>query len=336
MVLPGSIMRTALFLLAAGLPLGVACGNDTDDADADSGDGSGGDQASSGGRGEAGDATNSGGSDAAGGAAGEGSAGTDGGAGNTGASGGPDAGSHICRSDGPAVPIEDISGTWAYVEVQAQIVRTPAIADPFMNLVVTGMLMEQTQEGEQVTGRAIICHRHTDSDLVGAAVPRRLIDAIEPFDYTATYDAEGTFTMERVYLHLGYHPDDPSDESELPTEADDPLVYDQDEDGEPGATIVLSGLVDGMVFTVQWATIAPDGRSVAEDRIEGLLDFNANENVLGSEPAVIASFAPESTPAPEPCWSTFQMARAPEDADCDWLEGALTSLFPDVAYTFPE
>lgn len=292
------------------------------------------------------------GEDAAGGAGaidGEGGEATGGGAGGAGAptasgggggvpvpEGGPGIGEQICAEAAPAVPVGDVSGRWAYLEVQTQIVQAPAFAAPFQNVVVTAVLLDQTQDGDSVTGTGTVCHRHTDGSVVAVAIPDRVIENIDPFPYTATYGADGSYVMDPVYLLLGYVPDDPTDVSELPASADDERVYDQDGDGNPGVTMVLSGLMDGQVYAVQWNRIAPAGATVAEDRIEGLLEFDLAEHVLGSDPPLIAQFTPEAFPDPEPCWSTFQMVRVPDEADCAWLEAELVTLFPDVAATLPE
>lgn len=286
--------------------------------------------------GEGGSATggsNEGGGGNAGGAAG---AAASSGGGTPVPEGGPGIAEHICAAPAPAVPVDDISGRWAYLEVQTQIVQAPAMADPFQNVVVTAVLLEQSQNGDSVTGTGTVCHRHTDGSVVAVAIPDRVIESIEPFSYTATYGADGSYVMDPVYMLLGYVPEDPTDVSELPTTADDERVYDQDGDGNPGVTMVLSGLMDGLVYAVQWNRIVPAGVTVAEDRIEGLLEFDLDENVIGSDPELIARLATEAFPDPEPCWSTFQMVRVPDEADCDWLRAELVTLFPEVEPTLPE
>lgn len=314
---------------------GGAAGAEAEDGGASGADASGG---AAGGDGVGGEVNG-------GGAPGGGGSGAEGGVGASPASsgggtpvpeGGPGIAEHICAAPAPAVPVDDVSGRWAYLEVQTQIVQAPAMADPFQNVVVTAVLLDQTQAGDSVAGTGTVCHRHTDGSVVAVAIPDRVIENIDPFPYTATYSADGSYVMDPVYMLLGYVPDDPTDVSELPTSADDERVYDQDGDGNPGVTMVLSGLMDGLVYAVQWNRIVPAGATVAEDRIEGLLEFDLDENVIGSDPPLIARLATEAFPDPEPCWSTFQMVRVPDDADCDWLKAELVTLFPEVEPTLPE
>lgn len=334
--------NTTLIPLVLLALLGAACNEDDGDAPAASTGGEGGAETTDGG--SAGEPSGEAGAPAGGRSEGGGGAGAEGGGaagpatggGRPVPEGGPGIAEHICAAPAPAVPVDDVSGRWAYLEVQTQIVQAPAIADPFQNVVVTAVLLDQTQDGDSVNGTGTVCHRHTHGSVVSVAIPDRVIENIDPFPYTATYGADGAYVMDPVYLLLGYVPDDPTDVSELPASADDEQVYDQDGDGNPGVTMVLSGLMDGQVYAVQWNRIAPAGATVAEDRIEGLLDFDLAEHVIGSDPALIARLTPEAFPDPEPCWSTFQMVRVPDDADCDWLEAELVTLFPEVEPTLPE
>jgi len=75
-----------------------------------------------------------------------------------------------------------------------------------------------------------------------------------------------------------------------------------------------------------------ESRFVRRAAVWLLRDWGVRE----SAPALIARLTPEAFPDPEPCWSTFQMVRVPDDADCDWLEAELVTLFPEVEPTLPE
>jgi hypothetical protein len=248
----------------------------------------------------------------------------------------PEAGKSICDDALPPTVVEDLSGKWAYVEVQTQVVNAPGFAAPFRNLVITSQLWELTQDGTAVTGHVDVCDRYVRGGIVDTTLSAAFIDSIEDFDITASYDAEGNFAVDRFYLLLGATLEDPSDKESLPTDADDERVFDQDGDGNPASTVRIQGLgLDGRIYNVQWSTMAPTGATVSETRIEGLLHFDATENVLGSDPPVIASLSPESNPHPNDCWSTFQMARLDEEATCDTVVESFLELFPDLESTDP-
>ena len=89
-------------------------------------------------------------------------------------------------------------------------------------------------------------------------------------------------------------------------------------------------LVTGSTYVVQWSRTTLDGVPVSADRIQGLLDFDARENVLASEPAYIRDQVEPSTPAPDACASFFVLVRVPADADCAEINEQRETLFPEL------
>ncbi len=262
-----------------------------------------------------------------------------GGAGGAGATDGieqPEAGKSICDDELPPVVVDDLSGKWAYVEVQTQVVNAPAFAAPFRNLIITSQLWDLSHDGTDVAGHVDVCDRYVRGGIVDTTLSDAFVDTIEDFEISATYTDTGAFEVERFYLLLGTTLEDPTDKGSLPTDPDDERVIDQDGDGNPGSTVRIQGMgLDGRVYNAQWSTMAPTGATVSESRIEGLLHFDATERVLGSDPAVIATASPESTPHPNDCWSTFQMERLDDEATCDTVVDSFLELFPDLASTDP-
>lgn len=62
-------------------------------------------------------------------------------------------------------------------------------------------------------------------------------------------DAQWRWERERSGLALGVRLDRPLSD-DLPESADDPAVWDQDEDGHPGVTLTVSGLIEGNIYTL--------------------------------------------------------------------------------------
>jgi hypothetical protein len=79
------------------------------------------------------------------------------------------------------------------------------MADPFQNVVVTAVLLEQSQNGTPSPGRDRVPPSHRRKRRRGGD-PDRVIESIEPFSYTATYGADGSYVMDPVYMLLGYVP----------------------------------------------------------------------------------------------------------------------------------
>jgi hypothetical protein len=254
-----------------------------------------------------------------------------GGNGGQGGAGGAWPGAAVCAGGQATSPIADVSGKWAYLEIQSSIVRAPAYPQPFSNLVISLMLLAQTQSGTQVTGQATFCDRYTFCPDAPTALPDSFVPHMPVLSYQGSYGADGSFAFGPTYMVQGATLADPTDSTSLPTTIDDPRVSDQDQDGNPGVTIVLIRPVAGKMYVVQWSWIKPHGASVAPDRIRGLLDYDSKQNVLESDPALIKQMSPTTSVDTEPCHSTFQMLRVPADADCATLKAQELTLFPELA-----
>ncbi len=239
----------------------------------------------------------------------------------------------LCAVSPAATPVEDVSGKWAYLEVQSSLVQAPAYAEPFSNLVISLILLDQTQTGTSITGQGSFCDRWTYCPTAPTALPDALLSHLPVFSYEGSYGADGSFGFGPVYLVLGATLADPTDPSTLPTSADDPRVVDLDQDGNPGITVVLIKPVPGKIFSAQWIRMKPQGVTSAPDRIEGLLDFSSQQSVLGSDPALIAQMSPTSSPDRQACHSTFRMVRVADGTDCATLRAEELTLFPDLAAT---
>jgi len=119
---------------------------------------------------------------------------------------------------------------------------------------------------------------------------------------------------------------------------DDPRVYDQDNDGNPGVTVILTGTaLSGSLYAVQFQTTAISAVAVAPDRMEGALTFTSAQTVLGSDPTNLASLyklGGESKADPVICNSSFVMVKVADApvADggaiaCEWVRANETALF---------
>ena len=251
-----------------------------------------------------------------------------------GASGGNDTVLGVC-DDQTTYALEDVSGKWAYLEVQSLLV-TSSLTGDFTNQVISLQLFDVAQSGSELSVASSWCDRFiVDPDApVHAVIPAAFVAALSDGAFEGTYepDAEGVqhFQVPAWYQTEGVELEDASNPDLLPTEPDDPAVVDQDGDGQPGMTVELQGLVTGSTYVVQWSRITLDGVPVSADRIQGLLDFDARENVLASEPAYIRDQVEPSTPAPDACASFFVLVRVPADADCAEINEQRETLFPEL------
>jgi hypothetical protein len=135
----------------------------------------------------------------------------------------------------------------------------------------------------------------------------------------------------------------------LPNTIDDLRLVDQDGDTKPGITVVISGVINGSLYSVQRQITAVSAIPVTTDRVEGALTFTSEQNVLGSDPSSLAGIyaAASTTTDPELCNSGFVMVRISnvttvdggtaidggESVDggsvgCEWVRANEAVLFP--------
>jgi len=289
-------VRRLGWMLVLAVPLLVGCGSDDDD---DAATGTGG--ASSGG---------------------------------TAGAGGEDRVPDLCNELTP-YDLEDVSGKWAYLEVQSLLV-TSSLTGDFNNQVVSLQLFDVTQTGSELSIASTWCDRFiVDPDApVRAVLPEEFVAALQDatLDGSHSQDGDGVwhFEIPEWYQMQGAQLDDVTNPELIPTEPDDPAVVDQDQDGQPGMTVELQGIMQGATYVVQWSRISLDGIPVSADRIQGLLDFDAREIVLASDPALIRDLVEPSTPAADPCASFFILVRLPADADCAAIDEQRQTLFPEI------
>ena len=96
----------------------------------------------------------------------------------------------------------------------------------------------------------------------------------------------------------------------------DPRVWDQDDDGNPGMTTLMSGVLNGEIYSVQRWSTAIDGEVVSKDRIIGLNDdSNCQYQIDADNPALVYDII--SQPHPEKDRSYYRLERMPNEATCE-------------------
>jgi len=114
----------------------------------------------------------------------------------------------------------------------------------------------------------------------------------------------------------------------LPTEASDPRVVDQDEDGHPGVTVHVSGMASGAIYVVQRQQVAYDGGVRNDDgSFVALASDHSDQSVIGSDNPLLDQNVP-TEPNPDPSLSTITLVKVGEPYDCDRAVDEAASLFP--------
>ena len=93
-------------------------------------------------------------------------------------------------------------------------------------------------------------------------------------------------------------------------------IIDMDEDGQPGMTINVDGLVTGDFYFIQRKIAAITGVVLGPDRIVGLNDTSFEQVILGASDAPVQQGFPQMK-HPDPKQSWTEEVRLPEGAGCE-------------------
>jgi hypothetical protein len=164
---------------------------------------------------------------------------------------------------------------------------------------------------------------------VTTTIPDAIPRSVPPRDTPLILTRDGAavrWQRPLVITLVGVHLDDP-DAEPLPTEADDPRVWDQDEDGHPGVTVSVSGFASGDIYVVQRQRASYAGTLDDDGRLSGLVADTSEQSVIGSTNALLDQNIP-TTPHPDANRSRIRLVRVAEPYDCDRVVAEADTLFP--------
>jgi hypothetical protein len=159
-----------------------------------------------------------------------------------------------------------------------------------------------------------------DSAMIKMVFPDKFVAALAKHSYPVQVEKDGNGWRYRADLgieRIGYK--QISGELNLPTKADDPSVFDWDDDGHPGATLKISVplLPDGELYVVQRGQSILNGRITGRGRIEGSIEVrNFEHRVLGAWPGFL-NRSPEIIP--DSTESRFSIIPIPQGSTCETL-----------------
>jgi hypothetical protein len=262
----------------------------------------------------------------------------------------------FCTSKTALPGVTDLSGTWVVRAEGALRVNAPIVGDMRQRMVLT-FLVSIDQQGADVVVDGRYCNRAQLSEpgaLTQIQIPEPWAHTETPLYRTGTFavGAEGFPVLSLPTLSEGMGAHLSSATEALPTSASDPRVYDQDNDGKPGITVVLNGAsLSGSLYAVQLQTTSIRAIAVTPERVEGALAFTSQQTVLGSDPDNLAALYAMGTSGADPvlCNSSFVMVKIADrpsidggitvDAGasvdgggsgitCEWVRANETALFP--------
>ena len=229
----------------------------------------------------------------------------------------------VLLGEGSFGTIPDLEGTWAMVQVYPQTAVLPFAGEVTRTSYVV-QWVDIEQDGNVLTMRDRYCLTFVDDGtlLVSTEIPVAFMASLMPTVRTASLsEQEGDVRfVQDPYLEVrGALLENPGTD-ELPTEPDDPRVFDQDEDGFPGMTVFVKilGILDGRTYIVQRVQYVLSGIVVAPDRIEGTIEWSDEQTVLeATNPLLKADTI--GYPDPDLTKHVFIMVRVQEPLACEWL-----------------
>jgi len=228
-------------------------------------------------------------------------------------------------------PPFDLSGVWAQQQVTSAIASAPLVGESITTS--TNILrMELEQQGGRVTMTAQVCSitQQSTSNAGTTIVPQAFIDAIGLSDRSVTLvptDSGYRFQQARYVRILGMDLEDDANEP-IPTDENDPRVVDSDNDGHPGVTVVVEGIVDGQVYLVQrhWKELCGDVMS--EDAVDGYIRWGTDQHVVAGSNFVL-SRTPEAEPHPDWELNRFKLRRIDPTWTCDDIIANQETIFSE-------
>ena len=225
----------------------------------------------------------------------------------------------------------DLAGTWAMLQVYPRIAELPLVgASAQVSYVVQHVDIEQ--DGLTLVMNDLYCFTVIDeeSSIAETEIPESFMKSLNPRPRTAMLreTKEGFAFDQLTYIEVRGAILEIPETDELPTDPEDPRVIDQDDDGFPGMTVNVSllGLMADQIYVVQRVQYGLQGAVLSDDRIEGLIEWTDEQNVLDATSALLMAGA-ESQQDPDPAKHFFVMLRAEEEWTCEWLQENWRSLF---------
>ncbi|MEE2756937.1 MAG: hypothetical protein VYA30_09760 [Myxococcota bacterium] len=217
--------------------------------------------------------------------------------------------------DGAVGTAESVLSVWERVQVMSGFAELPAFGLQ-VSETIGFMRTELIETLDGVIARDETCYieiYRPDVSEVITRIPAAFVNSIPLIERGVVMEDDDAFVIgEAIEVH-GVHLVRPRTEA-LPDTADDPRVFDQDGDGEPGVTVQIDGILEGAVQLVQRVFTRLVGQR-REDVIVGELKWRTEERVLAATNAILL-MPVNSEINPDPLRSWFVARRIEPSVDC--------------------
>ena len=172
--------------------------------------------------------------------------------------------------------------------------------------------------------------RSAAGDSIQVEIPAAIPQSIEaPVTTLIVWEENNVINWSRPQLvaPVGVRLEDPVNDP-LPTDPNDPRIWDQDADGAPGVTVKVTGFAAGDLYIIQKQVSSLRGVLNEDGNLEGNVVDDSEQVTIGSTNPLLNQQIP-SRPNPDRSLSTVRSVKMAETVDCDWLLANQANLFPE-------
>lgn len=225
-------------------------------------------------------------------------------------------------------PVEvDINGIWAAKMVTSGVAEVPVVGESQSDT-VSILRMDISSDGQNLTVFTETCDVSIEGEAAGVApvIPDALVNSLPITERGGTF-VDGNLVLPTIYEVRGAQNFDDLRNDPLPEDAEDPRVYDQDGDGNPGITVSVEGFISGDIYLVQRSSNALVGSQTDDGRVEGRVTWSDEQSVLGASNELLVTLQPQAEPNSDPDASYFEMVSVESTVDCATIASQEGSLF---------
>ena len=231
-------------------------------------------------------------------------------------------------TDGGVTAVDNMTGQnvsyWARRLVFSGFAETPLGPQLSHIIAIARITLEETEDGWVASEHTCYTgiERPEFPDLI-TEIPDAFLQSMAITRRPVIRDNDSIVFTRSIELQ-GVRLVDPSNDV-LPTDEADPRIIDQDNDGNPGVTVEMNGLIRGSLYLIQRIISRLSG-TLSEDRMEGLADWSSEEVVIAASNPLL-KVSTKITPHMDPQQSNFLARKISADQTCDDIVLAAPTLF---------
>ena len=236
----------------------------------------------------------------------------------------------------------DMTGTWANLTVFKGLAKVPYIGQtlPAWAIMVSKVDIFSQEEGI-LSAHTEMCRLKTGvgTSLISAEVPDSFAESLGNVDKTfyLSYGENGEirFHQDKLWEVRSCTLDDPENEP-LPSDINDPRVFDADNTGINGLRIRTKKALDAEAEILQKVSTILDGVIDENGEVSGITTWYEAQSVMWYSNIALKNGAPTSPVGADPNESIFIFKRIDPSWDCSIVKEKSAELFPQQAELYPK